>query len=160
MRALEVAYAPNGLVPVDIQLNAESQVYGALVFTLLGKQFQYRVAKITPTKPGHFVAIWKRAKGQTTPYHVDDPIDFLVISVRDDMGFGQFVFPKSVLKAKGIITTHDKLGKRGMRVYAPWVVLDNQQALRTQTWQKQYFCDFGMSHQNDCSEMAVMLESL
>ena len=122
--------------------NPESTNYGACSFELNNYKIQYRVANITPTKIGQFVAIWKRNnKGITAPFDVTDSLDFLIISVRDSENFGQFIFPKSVLIAKGIISQNEKGGKRGIRVYAPWDKPENKQAIKTQAWQVNYFVE-------------------
>ena len=122
--------------------NSESANYGACYFELNEKIIQYRVANITPTKIGQFVAIWKRNnEGITAPFDVADSLDFMIISVRDSENFGQFIFPKSVLVAKGIISQNEKGGKRGIRVYAPWDKPTNKQAMQTQAWQVHYFVE-------------------
>ena len=122
--------------------NPESTNYGACSFELNNYKIQYRVANITPTKIGQFVAIWKRNnKGITAPFDVTDSLDFLIISVRDSENFGQFIFPKSVLVSHGIISQNEKGGKRGIRVYAPWDKPENKQAIKTQAWQVNYFVE-------------------
>lgn len=52
---------------------------------------------------------------------------------------GQFVFPKSVLIKKGIISTNQREGKRAFRVYPSWDIQKSKQAERTQKWQLEYF---------------------
>ena len=122
--------------------NSESANYGACSFELNNKLIQYRVANITPTKIGQFVAIWKRnSEGITAPFDVSDSLDFMIISVRDSENFGQFIFPKSVLVSHGIISQNEKGGKRGIRVYAPWDKPENKQAIKTQAWQVNYFVE-------------------
>ena len=122
--------------------NSESANYGACSFELNNKLIQYRVANITPTKIGQFVAIWKRnSEGITAPFDVSDSLDFMIISVRDSENFGQFIFPKSVLVSHGIISQNEKGGKRGIRVYAPWDKPTNKQAMQTQAWQVHYFVE-------------------
>ena len=122
--------------------NSESANYGACSFMLNNKIIQYRVANITPTKIGQFVAIWKRNNnGITVPFDVADSLDFMIISVRDSENFGQFIFPKSVLVSHGIISQNEKGGKRGIRVYAPWDKPENKQAIKTQAWQVNYFVE-------------------
>ncbi len=54
---------------------------------------------------------------------------------------GQFIFPKSILLVKGILSDGEKDGKRGFRVYPPWDKAVNKQAKQTQQWQLQYFTD-------------------
>ncbi|WP_291134708.1 MepB family protein [Flavobacterium sp. UBA7663] len=122
--------------------NPESTNYGACSFELNNYKIQFRVANITPTKIGQFVAIWKRnSEGITAPFDVADSLDFMIISVRDSENFGQFIFPKSVLVAKGIVSQNGKGGKRGIRVYAPWDKPENKQAIQTQAWQVLYFIE-------------------
>jgi hypothetical protein len=122
--------------------NSESANYGACSFELNNRIIQYRVANITPTKIGQFVAIWKRnSEGITAPFDVSDSLDFMIISVRDSENFGQFIFSKSVLVSKGIISQNAKGGKRGIRVYAPWDKPENKQAIKTQAWQINYFVE-------------------
>lgn len=136
----EFVYDPCGLVCSNFTQHSESVEYEACSFELNGKKIQHRVSKITPTKTGQFVAIWKRnQEGKTEPYHSSDDLDFMCITSVSGADFGQFMFPKSVLIEKGILTTNTKSGKRGMRVYPPWDVATNQQAQKTQAWQLNYF---------------------
>jgi hypothetical protein len=122
------------------KLNSESEEYGACTFKLNQKIIQHRVSKITPTKVGQFVTIWKRdKKGITEPFDINDDIDFIIITSRDGKNFGQFIFPKVVLAEKGIITQNGKIGKRGIRVYPPWDKVTNKQARLTQSWQTKFF---------------------
>ena len=140
--AEKLLYNECGFQLQNLIWNFESTNYGACSFELNNKLIQYRVANITPTKIGQFVAIWKRNnKGITAPFDVTDSLDFLIISVRDSENFGQFIFPKSVLIAKGIISQNEKGGKRGIRVYAPWDKPENKQAIKTQAWQVNYFVE-------------------
>ncbi len=138
--AKELVYDKCGFDLTDLKLNSESVEYGACSFRLNGKAIQHRVSKITPTKTGQFVTIWKRNKdGITEPFDISDDIDFIVITSKIGDNFGQFVFPKSVLVDKGIITRNGKEGKRGIRVYPPWDIVTNKQAEKTQGWQTKYF---------------------
>jgi len=101
------------------------------------------VAKTTPTKVGQFVTVWQRsAEGPIRPFDAGDGIDLFVISSRDSGHFGQFVFPRDVLCERGIVSRGGSGGKRGFRVYPPWVTTANRQASRTQAWQTKYFLDF------------------
>ena len=120
----------------------ESAEYGAYLFQLNNKSIVFRVAKITPKKIGQFVTLWKRiGKGPIQPFDFTDAIDLIVISVRKDNRVGQFVFPKSILCEKGIISTTNKEGKRAIRVYPPWDEAINKQAQKTQQWQLDYFLE-------------------
>lgn len=138
--AEKLLYNECGFQLQNLIWNSESANYGACSFELNNKLIQYRVANITPTKIGQFVAVWKRNnQGITAPFDVLDSLDFLIISVRDSENFGQFIFPKSVLVSKGIISQNAKGGKRGIRVYAPWYKPTSKQAIQTQNWQTNYF---------------------
>ena len=140
--AKKILYNECGFQLQHLVWNSESANYGACSFELNNKLIQYRVANITPTKIGQFVAIWKRNnEGVTAPFDVADSLDFMIISVRDSENFGQFIFPKLVLVSKGIISQNEKGGKRGIRVYAPWDKPTNKQAMQTQAWQVHYFVE-------------------
>ncbi|MEQ1722257.1 MAG: MepB family protein [Pseudobdellovibrio sp.] len=100
----------------------------------------YREAKITPTKNGQFVTVWKRnSKGLTAPYDTSNKIDFYIITVKTKTKSGQFTFPKEVLIKQGIMSVKGKGGKRGLRVYPPWDKPQSKQAEKTQRWQLDYF---------------------
>ena len=122
----------------------EGTEYDACQFELNGMKIISRSSKITPKKTGQFVTFWKRNKeGITEPFSETDQIDFYVINVKTENNFGQFVFPKSELINKGIISTKKKDGKRGFRVYPKWDNAKNKQAKKTQEWQLKYFYEIG-----------------
>lgn len=136
----KLLYDPCGFSMTNLKLSAESVEYGACSFELNGQRVEHRVSKITPTKRGQFVTLWKRNKnGVTRPFDLSDQLDFVVITSKRDDKIGQFIFPRSVLADKGIMTTNGKEGKRGIRVYPPWDVVENKQAEKTQRWQTTYF---------------------
>jgi len=138
-------YNKSGFELTNQVWNPESTNYGACTFQLNNYKIQHRFAHITPTKSGQFVAIWKRNKnGSTVSYTISDDFDFIIISVRDSKNFGQFIFPKSVLACKGIIYENGRVGKRGIRFYAPWDSATSKQALKTKSWQVDYF--LGIRH--------------
>jgi hypothetical protein len=112
----ELVYDKCGFVLTNLKLNSESVEYGACSFRLDGQRIEHRVSKITPTKTGQFVTIWKRnINGITEPFDILDDIDFVVITSKSEANIGQFIFPKSVLADKGIISQNGKGGKRGIR---------------------------------------------
>jgi hypothetical protein len=159
--AKELIYAKCGFDFTNAILHKESMEYGACSFELDGKKIQYRVAKITPTKTGQFVTIWKRNKdGITAPFDILDPIDFIIISARKDDNFGQFIFPKSVLFKEGILSGNNKKGKRGIRVYAPWDLAENKQAIITQQWQIAYFLEIKDDNSTDFDLAIKLLQIL
>ena len=138
--AKELVYDKCGFNLTDPKLNTESLEYGACSFALNGLIIQHRVSKITPTKTGQFVTIWKRnVEGITKPFDFSDELNFIIITSKNGNNFGQFIFPKSILADKGIITKNGKEGKRGIRVYPPWDIATNKQAEKTQSWQTKYF---------------------
>jgi hypothetical protein len=140
--AKEQIYDRSGFELTNQKLNNESIEYGACSFELNEMKVQFRVSKITPTKIGQFVTIWKRGKnGITQPFDISDNLDFIIIASRSENNVGQFIFPKAVLADKGIITRKGKEGKRGIRVYPPWDKVSNRQAEKTQSWQIGYFLD-------------------
>jgi hypothetical protein len=156
----ELVYDKCGFELKDLKINAESVEYGACSFTLNGKVIQHRVSKITPTKTGQFVTIWKRNKeGITEPFDISDDLDFIIITSKSGGNFGQFIFPKSVLAEKGIISKIGKEGKRGIRVYPPWDVVTNKQAEKTQNWQIKYFFTIKNEHSTDLElPLALMVK--
>ncbi len=140
LAAQKLAYEPSGLAIGNLARETESKEYGAFVFEMNHRRIKFRVGKITPTKIGQFVTLWKRiGSGPILPYDITDPIDFFVVSVRTPEHFGQFVFPKTVLYEKGIVSKEGKGGKRAIRVYPPWDITDSRQAKNTQAWQILYF---------------------
>ncbi len=133
-------YEPCALVITNYKVEKEGAAYEACRFTLNNSYVICRTAKITPKKIGQFVTFWKRnTEGVTEPFSETDAFDFYVINVSKDEQFGQFVIPKAVGVAKGLVSTVTKEGKRGFRVYPPWDLPTNNQAKRTQSWQLDYF---------------------
>ena len=138
----KLVYAPSGFDSSLPQIESESAEYGACTFILNGLSICFRVAKITPTKIGQFVTLWKRTgKSPIQPFDLSDSIDFVVVSVRKGDLFGQFVFPKLALCEKGIVSKNAQGGKRAFRVYPPWDNTISPQAQKTQKWQLEYFLE-------------------
>ncbi|MFD5388467.1 MepB family protein [Streptomyces sp. NPDC127074] len=137
-------YDPGGFACSQPVPEPESAEYAAHGFTLDGRSVRFRVAKTTPTKVGQFVTVWQRStEGPIRPFDADDGVDLIVISSRDSGHFGQFVFPREVLCERGIMSRNGSAGKRGFRVYPPWVTTANRQAGSTQAWQVNYFLHLG-----------------
>lgn len=141
LTALKLAYEPSGYIIQNFKPEAESKDYGASDFEMNNKHIKFRVAKITPIKIGQFVTLWKRSGKKILPYDLADPVDLFVVSVHHPSHIGQFVFPKTVLSEKDIVSKSGSGGKRAMRVYPPWDVTDSRQARKTQDWQLPYFFD-------------------
>ncbi|MFE7776534.1 MepB family protein [Streptomyces sp. NPDC057445] len=138
--AKALVYDPSGFTCSRPVPEAESAEYGACEFTLDGFSVRFRVAKTTPTKVGQFVTVWKRSpSGPIQPFDAEDSVDLFVISTREGHRFGQFVFPCDVLCERDIVSRDGSGGKRGFRVYPPWVTTTSRQARNTQTWQVNHF---------------------
>jgi hypothetical protein len=126
----------------NIEIEEESSEYFACRLEINELKIVFRQAKITPTKTGQFVTLWKRRnkKSVIEPFESSDDIDLFVINVKTKTNFGQFVFPKSVLIEHNIITDK-KAGKRAIRVYPIWDLAESKQAIKTQKWQLDYFLE-------------------
>lgn len=140
LAAKALVYDPCGFACSQPVPEAESSDYAACEFTLDGLRIRFRAGKTTPTKVGQFVTVWKRsASGPIAPFDITDPIDLVVIGTRAEQGFGQFVFPMRALHRNGVAAASGLGGKRGFRVYPPWVSTTNRQAGSAQAWQLEYF---------------------
>jgi len=140
LSAIEKVYNPLDYRIRNYCREAESREYCAATFKLNQLNVKYREAKITPTKTGQFVSIWKRnERGITVPFDASDDFDLLVISVEKGNLQGQFIFPKATLIQQRIVTYNGIMGKRGIRVYPPWDIVGSKQAAKTQQWQTEYF---------------------
>jgi hypothetical protein len=138
--ASNLVYHPLGYQINNLQIESESLEYAACTFELNELKIKHRLSKITPTKTGQFVTIWKRDEaGITTPFNDQDEFDLLIISANSADRSGQFIFPKAILVQHKIITKNGIEGKRGIRVYPPWDTVTNKQAEKTQQWQLPYF---------------------
>jgi hypothetical protein len=140
--AKNLLYDLCGLELSNIEIEKESTEYAAHRFEINNIKILFRQAKITPTKVGQFVTLWKRTKEKDPiePFEITDNVDLFVITVKTEERFGQFVFPKSVLIEKGIVS-NIKEGKRAIRVYPPWDKTENKQSQKTQKWQLSYFLE-------------------
>ncbi len=148
LAAQKYAYEPSGLLFNKLEKEAESEEYGAYILEMKDRRIKFRTGKITPTKTGQFVTLWKRiGNGPILPHDLEDPIDLFVVSVRKDEKLGQFVFPKVVLSEKGIVSKQGVGGKRAIRVYPPWDKVESPQAKKTQAWQLMYFFEI---HPSKC----------
>jgi hypothetical protein len=124
---------------------AESADYGACRADLHGKRLVLRVAKTTPTKTGQFVTVWKRPHpdADIAPLDEADPVDVVIIAASDGARHGFFIFPRSVLIERGVMSRVSAGGKRALRVYPPWCAPESIQAQRTQRWQGAWFVTAG-----------------
>ncbi|WP_298393974.1 MepB family protein [Flavobacterium sp.] len=124
----------------NLIIEKESQEYCAAQFELNNSKIIFRKAKVTPTKIGQFVTLWKRIKDKPIePFSSTDNFDFVIINCETQFNFGQFIFPKTVLEEKGYLQSQSIKGKLGFRVYPSWDKTENKQAQQTQNWQLNYF---------------------
>lgn len=143
----------------DPLLEKESSEYAACTFSLNNHNILFRSAKITPTKTGQFVTLWKRNnQGPIAPFDDADIFDFVVVCVQNKDYFGQFIFPKSILLQKGILTDINREGKRAFRVYPNWDKPTSKQAQKTQDWQLNHFYAFSKTASNE--KMLLKIQEL
>lgn len=139
----EHLYARHNWTVSDVSNEPQNADYGAGVFLVNTTSVRFRVARTTPKKIGQFVAFWqKNEQQQNEAFTANDAPQLLVIHTTSGEQAGQFVFPKSVLVEKGILTTANKAGKMAMRVYPSWDVPTSKQAIATQKWQLPYFVSY------------------
>ena len=148
-----------GLDFSNFDTELESQEYCACNFQLDKQKVKFRLAKITPTKIGQFVTIWKRNEnGITEPHNVDDNFEFFIIAPREKEKLGVFIFNKTILSENKIITNKNGDGKRGIRVYPTWNITENKQAQKTQNWQTKCFIEIGNENQIDVNKAKKLLK--
>lgn len=150
-------YRPLGFTCSVPQREAESADYCAYTLDVNGLRTRFRVAKITPTKVGQFVTLWKRVgQGPIQPFDLADPVDCCVVSTRSAGHWGQFVFPKTVLAQRDVLSKNGLGGKRAMRVYPPWDHTTSRQAQSTQAWQLDYFLDLSADRPIDLGRASML----
>jgi hypothetical protein len=147
-----------GIELENVETELESQEYFANNFELKKQKVKFRMAKITPTKTGQFVAIWKRNKnGITEPHNESDDFDFFLIATKQEMKLGIFIFSKTILSENKILTNKNGEGKRGIRVYPTWSKTENKQSKKTQNWQTKCFIEIGSENQIDVNKAKTLL---
>lgn len=141
----------------NIIQDEEAREYFGYDFEAGNKYFKIRKAKITPKKVGQFVTLWRRnSNNQTEPFNELDKFDYYIIITEEREKYGFFLFPKSELLKRNILSTISKEGKRGFRVYPNWTTTTNKQAEKTQVWQSSYFVGID----NDSFEWKDRLRSI
>lgn len=124
-----------GVNIANICREEETGDYCGYNFQLGSFHIKYRKGKVTPKKIGQFVALWKRStEEKTEPYHIDDNFDFYLVETEHEHNRGCFMFPKTILSDKQILSVEGKEGKRGFRVYPIWDFPESKQAISTKTW--------------------------
>lgn len=154
-------FEPLGLLCSQLIAESESADYRACSFKLNNFFIRFRVAKITPTKSGQFVTIWKRLnKGPIQPYDSSDSLDFLIINTSKEERLGQFIFPKSALCHHDVFSINSKGGKRAIRVYPPWDITESRQARKTQEWQLEFFLEVPKNTAVDISRANLLYKQI
>lgn len=142
----------------DLEADLECEEYFGYNFLLNHLKVKFRKAKITPTKNGQFVTLWRRnSEKKTEPFNVSDDFDFYIIATEQNSQSGFFIFSKRILVAKNILTTLQKEGKRGFRVYTNWDEPESKQAEKTKNWQTQFFIDITTNNATDFEALKNIL---
>lgn len=142
--SVENIYPSAGMKVTDVQPDGQDSTedYAPYRLKLNGQNIAFRKGRITETKIGEFVALWKRPNGnpKSKPIPLDkNDVAYVVVSVADQKHQGQFVFDTATLHKQGILAGDGKKGKTAFRLYPPWTKPDVSQAIKTQQWQLQYF---------------------
>lgn len=128
------------LSQLDVTAEEQGSDYQAGHVEIDGQCWRTRTARVTPRKPGAFVAVWRRnAHGKTEPFSIPDTCAGLLVFVEEDGRLGVFTFPDEALGKLGIYSSRQSAGKRGFRLYPAWSVGLNAQAARTQAKQAAFF---------------------
>lgn len=115
------------------QIEEQNSDYESGTVAIGDQTWRIRTARITPKKPGAFVAVWRRdEQGETRPFDSSENIGGLLIFVREGQRFGVFRFSTDLLERMGVTRSERHLGKRGFRVYPSWSFGLNSQAQKTQ----------------------------
>lgn len=142
----------------NITQDQECEEYSGFNIEINQLKLKFRKAKITPKKAGQFVTLWRRnSEKQTEPFNETDNFDFYIIAAEQEEKFGFFIFPKNVLIVRQILTTNQKEGKRGFRVYPDWTKTENKQAEKTQTWQTNYFINLTNNEQKNIEKLKAII---
>lgn len=136
------AYASEVGVAVVVAPELQTSDYESGLAQIGDEAWHIRTARNTPTKPGAFLAFWRRdVYGMTSPFGDDDPAAGLLVFVEQEGGRGVFRFTTTHLLELGI-TAGRRVGKRGFRVYPRWCTGLNSQASATQSAQASAFQEY------------------
>ncbi|MBD7984244.1 MepB family protein [Sporosarcina sp. Sa2YVA2] len=152
----KMIYEPNDLLVSSVQEEKQNSKYAAGTFKISSRTVRFRVANITPTKTGQFVAFWEKDENNINqPYSYEEAPELLIITTFKNVSeFGQFIFPKEILLKKNILSSNSTKGKMALRVYPSWDSPPSKQAIKTQEWQLPYFVD--MSNLNELAERKMV----
>jgi len=126
--------------PGDPRPEEQRGDYESGIVRMGSELWRLRTARLTPTKPGAFVALWRRDEhGSTRPFDSDDRVRGLLLFVTDCDRFGVFRFTAPHLERLGVTRSAAHPGKRGFRVYPSWSEGLNRQAAEAQKAQASAF---------------------
>jgi len=139
-----IDFAPSPANALVIQAEEQNSDYESGIALIGEDRWRIRTARITPTKPGAFVAVWTRGEdGSTRPFTAEESLAGLLVFVEDQDRFGVFQFTPVHLVSAGYVSSGLRPGKRGFRVYPAWCTDLNPQASRTQRVQAAAFTELG-----------------
>lgn len=125
-----------------VRPETQNSDYESGVAEIDGGTWHLRTARTTPTKPGAFLAFWRRDEtGETAPFAADAVGAGLIVLVEQEGRRGAFRFTAERLAALGI-TAGPRPGKRGFRVYPDWCDGLNASATATQRAQASAFREY------------------
>lgn len=140
--ALELWASELGLT-VSVAAEPQNSDYESGLAQVEGLEWHVRTARNTPSKPGAFVAFWRRSSdGQTQPFTGDKMNAGLLVFVGDHVRRGVFRFSADHLAELGVTAAGGQAGKRGFRVYPVWCEGLNPQARATQRAQSPAFEEY------------------
>jgi hypothetical protein len=163
---------------VELDSVPESAKYEALNFSLNDKRIIYRKGKVTLDRPGAFLAIWQRPHSEDGNKPIpltSSQLDYLFIQVESHTSiteelehrpkYGMFIFPISLLIAKGIVSSLNSKGKTGFRVFPPWsqdrgivgTKVFSESGKKTQRWQIPFFVEIDENGLIDPDELQQLL---
>lgn len=126
--------------PGEPHVEEQNSDYESGTVALGAKIWRIRTARITPKKPGAFVAVWCRDEwGETRPFDSSESLAGLLILVREGPHFGVFRFSADTLEHMGVTRSKRYPGKRGFRVYPSWNTHLNRHAQKAQRDQASAF---------------------
>ena len=156
LAAKAFVFDPGGFVCSQPVAEAESADYGAFGFALDGQAVRFRAAKITPTKVGQFVTVWKRSGGgpirPLTPRTASTSSSsaFATGSTSDSSS------SRERSSANGTSCRGTVRAGNGRSAYPPWVTTTNRRARSTQAWQVNYFLQIGEDRPADSARAQAL----
>ncbi|MGO1629167.1 MepB family protein [Microbacterium sp. JB110] len=135
-------FAAESGISAQVSPELQNSDYESGTVEIEGRMWHIRTARNTPTKPGAFVAFWRRnGDAKTEPFGSDDPAAGLLVFVKQEGRRGVFRFTADHLAELGVTSARGS-GKRGFRVYPSWCDGLNRQAAAAQRAQVAAFREY------------------